>query len=47
MDTQTSHRHLAQSKGEMLIPLIRVAATIGLLSHPVLWASSSLPYPST
>ena len=34
MYTQTSHRHLAQSKGEVLIPLIRVAATIGFAIAP-------------
>ncbi|HEY6619192.1 MAG TPA: hypothetical protein VIY68_06595 [Steroidobacteraceae bacterium] len=34
MYTQTLHRHLAQSKGEVLIPLIRVAATIGFAVAP-------------
>ena len=34
MYTQTSHRHLAQGKGEVLIPLIRVAATIGFAVAP-------------
>jgi AraC family transcriptional regulator, regulatory protein of adaptative response / methylated-DNA-[protein]-cysteine methyltransferase len=34
MYTQTSHRQLAESKGEMLIPLIRVAATIGFAVAP-------------
>ena len=34
MHTQTPHRHFVQSKGEVLIPLIRVAATIGFAVAP-------------
>lgn len=34
MHTQKSHRHLAQSQSEVLIPLIRAAATIGFAIAP-------------
>jgi AraC family transcriptional regulator of adaptative response/methylated-DNA-[protein]-cysteine methyltransferase len=34
MNTQTSHLHLSESKNEVLIPLIRAAATIGFAVAP-------------
>ena len=40
MDTQTSHDILRRVKGEMLIPLIRVAATCSWLAGATLFSGS-------